>query len=698
MPTSERYRQSVATLFSPSSVAIVGASQAGTGRTVVENFEAVGYSGRVICVNPKYDEVAGVPCVATLDDIPFVPDAVLLSVGRDRVVPMLEAAAAKGIRGAVIFAFGFAETDDTGRALQRRLSEVAQASEMAIVGPNCQGLVNFVAPAPLYMDSVQAYEAGRVALLAESGSVVTALINNHRGVRWSHAVSSGNEAVTDAADALHYFVDSPDVDVISCYLETIRRPDAFFAACDRAAAASKPIVVCKSGRTAEAQAAAAAHSGALALPQRLVSAALKRHGVVAVESLEELLEATTAMQSRRRPKGGRLGVLTASGGQIELVHDNVVGTGLSIPAFAAHTVEALTHILAPFLPARNPLDWWGTADADESVPAILRTVAADPEIDIVVQVGDFTVGPTGDEPRAAGSVAAARKVLDECDELFVVLDGIGGAPPARAVEGALEEGMLVLSGFDSGLRALGHLVRVASGVTPARRATPVPSLREEWGTFAGAVSSGPAALSLLEKAGFDVVARRLVRTIDDALAAASTLGYPVVAKVASSEIAHKTEIGGVIVGIASPAELETAMKQLWTVSTGDILIEEQISGGVEMFLGIESRPPLGTFVLVGLGGIWTELVDDVQIASAGLRAGEAGEMVRSLRGFERLMGARGQDAVDVARIVEAVERLDDVALELGSDLGSLDVNPLIALKDRAVVVDALLVPGAKGES
>jgi acetyltransferase len=627
--------------------------------------------------------------VPSLDQVPFAPDAVVLSVGRDRVVPMLEAAAARGARSAVAFALGFAETDDSGAALQRRLVEVAGAADMALVGPNCQGLINFSARLPLYMDTVHPYDAGHVALIAESGSVVTALINNRRGVRWSHAASSGNEAVTVAGDLLAYFIEQPEVTVVCAYLEAIRRPEVFFAACDRAAELGKRIVVCASGRTAEAQAAATAHSGALALPHRMVRAALRRHGVTAVDSLDELLETAIAMQSRRVPAGGRIAVLTASGGQIELVHDNLPGTGLSVATFGPATTTELRGILAPFLPARNPLDWWGTPDPDESLPTIMRSVASDPDVDVVVQVGDFSVAPTGDDSRAGGALAAARKVQQECDELFVVLDGIAGTPTAADVESTLEDGILVLSGFDSGLRALGHLVAASRPAPPARPATSRPAARSAWADRPYGMVAGAPALDVLEAAGFDVVRRELATSVAQARAAGDALGYPVVVKVADSDVAHKTETGGVILGVSSGGELEDAAARLLAGGARSLLIQEQLRGGVEVLLGLESRPPLGTFLLVGLGGIWTEVLDDVALSPAGLRAGEASQLIRSLRGFPVLAGARGQQPADTGALAAALERLDDLALDLGGELTSLDINPIIVLADRAVVVDAL---------
>lgn len=690
---SQGYRDSVAALLDPGSVAIVGASRSGVGLHALQNFGAMGFSGQLVGVNPRYDEVDGVPCYASIDDVPFVPDAVGLAVARERAVPILRSCAAKGVKGVVVFALGFGETDDVGRALQEELVEVARAAEMALIGPNCQGVINFVRRTALYMDTVHPYEPGAAALIAESGSVLTALVNNRRGVRWSHAVSSGNEAVTDAADLLRQFVDDPSVKVIAAFLETVRRPEVFLEQCDRAYEAGIPVIVHKSGRTIASQEAAKAHTGALALPQRLVRAALERHHVTMVESLEELLETVIAMQSRRRPKGRGVAVLTASGGQIELVDDNIEGTGLLLPAFSPKTRETLEGLLAPFLAPHNPLDWWGTPEPEERVPAIIRAVADDPAVDIVVKVGDFTVGPTGDHMRAADSLAYSREVQKEREELFVVLDGVGGAAEAGDVEDALADGVLVLSGFAEGLQALDHLARFSAPAAKQRATTDLDqqAVHGAWGAITSEVSGGPAALDLMEAAGLDVARRRVVTSREQAVEAAEAIGYPIVAKVTDEAASHKTEQGGVIVGIASEPELLLVVDQLLAAGGQGVLIEEQVTAGVEVIIGVEHRPPLGTFLVVGLGGIWTELLDDVQIRPLGLRTGEAEAMLRSLRGKDVLLGARRGSAVDLKGLVAAIERVDDLALALQGELQSVDLNPLIVTEDRTVVVDALVV-------
>lgn len=686
----ETFAATVESVLAPRRVAVVGASSSGRGLTVVQNFQSLGFTGEVACVNPKYQDILGYPCYPALEDVPFIPDAVLVAVSRERVITVLEQAARKRARGAVVFAIGFGETDDLGKDLETRLRVLAKDAEMAVVGPNCQGLINFFQSTPLYMDAVQPYQPGVVGLISQSGSVLTALVNNRRGVRWGHLVSTGNETVVDAADVAGYYIDNPEIAVICAFLEVIRRPGEFFRQCDRAQAAGKPVIVCKIGRTAAAREAATAHSGALAAPDRLVDSLLRRHGVIRAESLEELLETAIALQSRRRPRGRGVAAVSTSGGQIGLLHDNLPGTGLALPEFAPDTRAALAQLVAPFVRLANPLDWWGTANPDDCLPRILETVAADPGIDIVIQVSDFTVGPTGVNMRAGRPLRSVKSVLPSREELFVVLDAIEGAPQAPDIEARAAEEILVLSGLRSGLRALGHLV----GYELGRVALPTPP---DPGSRLAAIGVSnltwtPDVMKLLRAAGFAVARGGLARTAREAATIGNDLGYPVVAKIADEGIAHKSDAGGVLLDLRSPGELSLAADRLLGSGATRILVQEQILGGVEMFLGLQTSPELGTFILAGLGGIWAELVDDVQIRPIGLRAGEAHQMLSQLKGYRQLRGARGHPPVRLDVVAEAIMRLDAVGLAVGERIESLDINPLIIREGEATVADALLIP------
>jgi acetyltransferase len=352
----------------------------------------VGFEGEIAAVNPRHRKVHDVVCYKRLQEVPFTPDAVLVGVGREHVLQVLQDAAETGAGGAVVFAGGFAEADATGQSLQDELVAVARRSGMAILGPNCQGILSPGVRSALYLDPVlERLRPGRAALVSQSGAVVTALVNNNRGLHFSHLISSGNEAVVDAAACIEYFARDESTAVILAFLEAINSPQMFFAACDAAAAAGKPVVVLKSGRSERSRIAAMAHTGALALPDRLVDALFRRYGVQRVGSLEELIEVASAFLGRA-PKGPRVGVVTLSGAQVGLVADELAQTRLELPAFSEPTEIELRRHLYSFRRPSNPLDVWGpNLEAfDRSYRSSLETVANDPCVDIVVAVAETT--------------------------------------------------------------------------------------------------------------------------------------------------------------------------------------------------------------------------------------------------------------------------------------------------------------------
>jgi acyl-CoA synthetase (NDP forming) len=681
----------VRALFEPASVAVVGASPTNyASRAAVANFAAMGFEGPVAGVNPRYDEVLGVPCAPSLRDLDFVPDSIVVSVNRDRVLPVIEEAADLGTRAAVVFGIGFAETGADGRARQEELTRIARGAGMAVLGPNCQGVINFSRSTALYMDDVKDYRPGAVGLIAQSGSISTALINNQRGVRWRYALSTGNEAVVNASDLLWHMVEDEDCRAVCLFLEALRDPDGFFAACDRASERDLPVIVLKTGKTEASMRAAQAHSGALAVPDRLVDARFERHGVIRVQTLEEMLETANALQVRQRPTRGAIATMTASGGQIEMVLDAAEQVGLEHPVLAPDTVARIDGILPDFLAAQNPLDWWGVADEGRACPALTELLAADPGVEMVVAVIDQSDHPTGDG-RFQQPLDTARDLAKRHDKLFVLLEGVGGISPADRVEELAADGVLLVSGFETGMRALGHLVRHSRRVTASRadRATAgsgqsitLPSARS---------FSGTTGLEFLSAAGVPIVPTRRVRGAAAAVAAAGELGYPVVAKFADDQVTHKTEAGGVITGLADGAAVRAAVARLEGAGQEEVLIQRQLSG-VELIAGVTCHPALGSFLVVGLGGIWTEVLGEVAIVPVGLAPGEAAGILGRLRGHELLAGARGTEPVDMAALALLIERLDALALQLGDQLASIDVNPVIATSSGVWAVDALIVP------
>lgn len=686
----------MSSVLNPTSVAVVGASQnSGTGRLVLENFSRVGYRGQVAAVNPKYDEISGYSCYPSLDAIPFVPECVVLCVNRERVVQAIAEAAAVGAKGAVIFAFGFAEAGPEGRKEQERLREIALAANMAVIGPNSAGLINFVDPCAMFLDVVSPYQPGRVGLFAHSGAVLNTFLVSKRGVRFSYAVSCGNEAVSSSADVISFFVDDEHTSVICGFMETIREPERFFQECDRARTAGKPIVILKSGRTEGAQRAATAHSGALSAPDRLHDELFRRHGVLRVDSAEELLETAIALQGRRRPRGGRIAAIAPSGGNCQLMLDEADNySNLSHPAFEPATKQFLRGILPEFLPTSNPLDFSGIPDMPGSYPKLLKAAADDPNIDIVVGIARTNYYPTMEGGGERKAIDMAAEIAAGTDKVVVLLTPTDGEPPPELVEEALTRDVLLLSGIHEGHRALERLVTWARPQAPqSTHAIPdLTAFATRLEKLAGKPLSGQAALDLLQVAGLPIVQSQTVDSQEAAVAAAEKLGYPVVVKIGDADVLHKTEAGGVILNVADAQSVRDATARLQRAGARSVMVQPQVNGGVEMILGLKTDPSLGSFIVAGLGGIWTEVLNDVAIRPVRLREGDAAGMLAELRSRKLLEGARGAGPHDVAALIAAIEWMDALGRAVGPQLEAIDINPLVVLPSGVVAVDALIVP------
>jgi acetyltransferase len=678
-------------LFYPSTVAVVGASPTNKWcRQTLANLVTLGYPGKIATVNPKYDEILGFPCAPSLRKLPFTPDVVVVSVNHNLVPAVIEDAADLGVKAAVVFAIGFVETGDVdGRTRQDRVVEAARKGGMALIGPNCQGLINFVGRTPLYIEAVQPYASGRVALISQSGSMATTLLNNRRGVRWSHAVSVGNEAVTDSADLVGFFAEDDATDVIALFMETVRSSDRFHAQCERARERGKPVVVLKTGRTAASVAAAMAHSGALAVEDRLVDALFQRHGVARVASMEELLETCIAMQARRKPKGGRLATITESGGHMELVLDEADTVALEHPPFAPETLATVLPHFPGLQDVRNPLDTEGIADFETSYPKVMEAVVADPGIDALVTLSDFTYSPTGGE---RGQLAYLEEIAATTDKPVVVIGTVDGIVPPDVVRDLARKNIVALSGMSEGLHALAHLVAGSQATMPRAPGHDIAAERVRGALLAmSGPTAGMPAMDAIAAAGIRVAESGTALDEDSAAMLAAGIGYPVVMKPGDPALVHKTEMGTVFSNVANERAARRCARDI-LASSEAILVQEQIRSGVELIVGLQSDRHLGTFVIVGMGGVWTELIDDAVVRPVGLRVGEAESMVRSLRGFRMLDGARGGVRTDLSAIVDAIERVDTIGREFGPQLEAIDINPIIAGPEHATAVDALVIP------
>ncbi|WP_161491783.1 acetate--CoA ligase family protein [Bradyrhizobium centrolobii] len=691
-------QSALSALFRPNSVAVIGTSPTSdVRRTPLEHYKRIGYSGTVAAVNPKYEEVAGYPCYPSLKGMPFVPDAVLILRNRDAIVAALEEAAEVGVRAAVIPEMGFAEAGADGAAAQARIADVARASGMAVLGPNSGGMINWADRVHLNMGAFEVHRPGHVALISQGGGTRLALLGTGRGVRWSHAIIAGNEAVTGSADILRYFVDDPNVRVICGFIEAVRDPERFFFECDRAHAAGKPVILLKPGRTEASQELATAHTGALAAPYRFYRELFKKHGVVRVDSLEELLASAMLAQTGRPVGEGRVGAVCPSGGLIQMYVDEMAKCeAVRYAEFQPETVKSIRSIIPPEIVCRNPLDaYWGYDGAEESSKKIYKAIATDRNVDV------FTVlhfpnlnGPAGELEDTYA--ACAVEVAAATDKPVALLTPVDGSIPLTKANDLLDKNIIVL-GQREAFRALDRAVKWARPLPPISEVPLIDRVRmaKQLHDLGDKPFSGRPALDFLAAAGIPVVESRFVTSVDAAISAANELGYPVVAKIGDTGVLHRTELSGVVTNIRDAKELSQAATKLFAAGSQVLIVQPFVRDGTEMILGLETDPVLGSFILVGQGGIWTEIMEDVALRPAGLRVGEPERMLDELRVQKILRGFRGAPALDVDALTGTLTRLDAIARSLGDQIRSIDINPLIVRKNGAVAVDALIVPASR---
>ena len=707
-------------LFAPRSVAIVGASpRSDLARTIRDNIAKVGSATRCFFVNPKYDEIDGSPAFADLGALPETPDIVVVAVNPLRAAPVVRAAADAGVPAVIIPGGGVVEGGEAAAAMQREVAAIAREAGIALLGPNCMGLIDLTAPSATYIDDLPAnLRPGGTAAIAQSGSVADAFVHAGTRIGWSRIISCGSEAVLDLCDHLAACLDDPATDSIVLFVEGFKRPERFLALADRALAEGKPILAVKVGRSSQARAAAIAHTGNLVGDERATDAALRAAGVIRFDDLDDLIEGA-ALVSRSRRLGcgvgkGRTGVLTVSTGEGSLIADLAPALGLDLapipPAAKARIAKALptlSHI-------ENPLDPWGADEGGPTYRACFEAFVASGAYDVVALVHDFPYRSQPGEVALAvelgaelvAATAEAPAVLpvfvsltsgDVTEEVERQMDAAGGVPILRGTRAAFGA-IAKLAWWERR-----HAERLASG--PVRERW--PALAASTPRYAHAGPPRPPAatpralperesLELLRAAGLPMVDSVAIRIDDEAtmVAAATTaaerLGWPVAVKVDAPGFAHKTDAGGVALRVGDEQALRRAIRTLRPMASRGVLVQPMAPPGVELIAGARRDPQFGPLVLVGLGGILAEAIDDVAVRLAPVTIDEALEMLASLRGARILDGPRNLPTVKRRAVADALVALGRAMVANPSWL-EVDCNPLIAGPGGAVAVDALIV-------
>ncbi len=710
-------RKDLTRLLSPRSIAIIGASERfGAGSIVIENLRALGFNGRIYPVNPNYTELQGLTCYPSVEAIPTSEDIDFVAVllGSQMIMPVLKQAAARGVRAAWAFASGFAEVDDDGGQMQTRLQQFCEQKGILFCGPNCVGFVNTHARVCALSAPLSPHlRPGRIGAIAQSGAVILAIANANREIGFSHLISSGNEAVLDAVDYMEHLLDDPRTHVIMAFLESIRRPTAFQQACRRAAELNKPIVVVKAGRSEIARRAAVTHTGSLTGADDIQDAFFRKAGVIRVNSIDELLETAEAFAHLKDslPRGDRVGLITVSGGELGLIADQIEEFPLRFGSLSEACRLRLRSILPVYSPVGNPLDAWGSGDLKKAYPDCIEAMALDEGLDMILVSQDV---PTGMAPKQVDQFsdvarAAVRARRLSAKPVIVFSNVSGGVDPA--IQAILSEGGVpCLQGTGETLRAANALVRRMEFQDRVRASqsavTPPPGFEALQSRLRGCngVLPHPLAVEVLDAFGIVVKGEHLVHTRQEAHAAMTSAGGAVALKVASRFIPHKTETGLLQLGIASPADMDAAWERLHQnletyhpgVAIDGILVQQMApAGSVEALVGISRDAAFGPAVVVGLGGIFVELLKDTALELAPLGDDEARRMVGCLKGAALLKGFRGRPRADEDALVDLLVKISRLSHFLRNEISAMDLNPVMVLPrgEGVRIVDIVIHAG-----
>ncbi|MDP9880929.1 acyl-CoA synthetase (NDP forming) [Variovorax boronicumulans] len=695
--------ESLSALFAPRAIAVVGASSNAQkiGGIPVDYQRRFGFEGALYPVNPNADRIQDLPAYPSLRAIGQPVDLAILAVPSALVDGALDDAIAAGVKGVVLFSSGFAEVGAEGAAAQARLGDKARAAGVRLVGPNCLGFMNIArhvyatfSPAP----GVGRVMPGRIGLVSQSGAfgAYAYAMARARGVGLSLWATTGNEADVQVADCLAWLAQDPDTDVIMAYMEGCRDGPRLRAALALAQANGKPVVMVKVGRTALGAEAAASHTAALAGDDAVYDAVFRQYGVLRARNLTEFFDLAHSAAVAGRPRDRSIGLFTLSGGVGALMADEASAQGLDARPLSEAAQDTLRRWV-PFAAPRNPVDITGQVTNDMTLIDRTARVMLDDQ-GFASWMGFLAAAGASDAfwPVLRSLVASLREAYP--DTLLAVSTLL--TPERRAELEAMR--CLVFADPSDGIRTIAAL----AGLKPTAAAVAAPVSTQAPLTLAPGTMSEPDALALLADAGVPVVAHRVVRSADEAAAAAEALGEAVVVKIVSADIPHKSDVGGVALGLRGAAQARAAFERTRDLARtarpearlDGALVARMLTGGVECIAGVHRDPVFGPVLMFGLGGIHVETLRDVSLRALPITRDDALAMVRELRAFAILNGARGRPPVDLDSIADALCALADFAQRAGDSLDSAEINPLIArpqAEGGCVAVDALVVGRAR---
>jgi acetate---CoA ligase (ADP-forming) len=710
-PDASDIVKNIHAMLHPRNIVLVGATDkpGNYAERIWNNLIKYKYEGGLFPVNSKRETIWGVPCYKDFASLPEKPDHVLVLVPARFAVQVIRDAAAAGARSATIVTSGFSELqDEDSQRLAVELKQAVKETGIAVTGPNCLG--NLSAGEKLFTnidDRIVTMEAGPVAIAGQSGAIVMAIRQalEDRGVGVGYMVTTGNETGLETPDLMAYFAADPSIRVIVVYLEGVRNTKVFREACKAARAAGKPVIALKLGASEGGRAAAMAHTGALAGSIETFDAISTREGVIRVRGLDELIETTECFVHAEPPKSNRLAAVSLSGGKRGLLIDAFYSAGMNFAPLSANANAQLAKMLGPGSIVGNPLDAGFAAVVDPTVyMKSIQIMIDDPDIDLVIIDAELPKAPHELRERNLRIVdemaAAASKPV-----VYISAMSIGFTEFTKGLRKSLPN-IAVMQGLDRAVGAIKSLIEystlrkevpdIQSSSKASARATLEKALKAANGA---AALDEVASKKLLKAYGIPVSKEEIAQTAAEAVKIAKAIGFPVVAKVVSADILHKSDIGGVVLNLNSAAEVKKAFNDITArvkkikskPKLEGILIAQQVKADLELVVGASLDAEMGPVVLFGTGGVDIELMKDVALAGAPLDEAEAKQLIAKTKAGVKMKGYRGKPALHEASAVKALVGLSNLMADAGTRIASIDVNPFLINSKVGVAVDGLIV-------
>jgi acetate---CoA ligase (ADP-forming) len=701
------------TFFYPRSIAVIGASQNPIKPNGIPLYllSMFSYSGDVYPVNPKYDRVGGLKCYPTVVDIDGPVDLAVIGVAAAQVMTVLKDCATKRVGSVIIFTSGFAEVSAEGRKEQDEMRRIAQESGMRILGPNCLGILNYyngcMASFFYNQERNDLVHPELLSFITQSGGLggIIYQMIMQLSIGFNYFVSTGNEADVSFAEVLDYLVSRDEVSIVAGYLEGLQGDGRLFIeACKKALEQKKMITMLKVGRTASGAEAAASHTGALVGSDQVYEGVFRQFGVPRADDVEQMNALITLYATGKLPAGKKMAVITISGGGGVVVADKCPDYGLEVVKLNIKTQDSLREFFPSYGAVSNPVDLTSQLFVDTTLfQRALRLVMQDPEID----VGGFFYNLEMPDPEAVNKII---EVYNEVEKPLIIFTWPTGQDYALEAKNKLvQAGVPVIEHIPSGLWAISALADWVKATTEKRRYPHYqPGVeRKKVLQLLSAARKGNAltewrSKQILEAYGIPVTREILARSVGEAVAAAGQIGYPVAMKIMSPDLLHKSDIGGVMLNINDAPAVEDAYNELLKRATEKspaaviegVLVQEMLKPGVEMIIGVKQDPVFGPAIVLGLGGIFVEVLKDVSTRLAPLREEDARVMLDELKGKALLEGVRGSLPSDTEALVEILVRVSRLAIEMEDLIQEMDINPLIVQPrgEGAVAADALLIP------